>query len=293
MTEQSEDNNTLTISLGRFENGVSFVYPTRDAIVSDRVLNLVYRNLQPAAGSTIAIELDTSRHFTSGLRQIIDGGSLILNQTQVTLPNLPDSTVFYIRYRIETNNQGAAWQSYAFTLIRGEEGWSQSTGFQYQDNQIEGYNLDSSKIHQPWSFTEKQVTIRMYTPGSAISATYRNSGIDINGIPYFYGTQNSCLGYPNSLLTLRLNRNSLEPYVDRWQQPFEEFWRYSCGRVPTVLNYYSAPDLLIGTGSLSGYNIQQMHPGDYYFAMSHGFIDWSHVGFWYIGSATYRRRTCR
>lgn len=278
VAEQSEENNELVFSLGRFESGISFIYPTKDAVVPARSVRLVYRALASAVGGTVDIEIDTARLFTSPGRIRQSGGTASLNELTVNLPSVADSTVFYLRYRLSLNGQPDVWRSYAFTQVSGKEGWSQSTGFQYLPNLVEGYKVDSAKARLPWKLTENQVTVRMYTVGAGIPANSTNTGIDINGIPYFYGTQSRCFG--NYVYTLRLQQNTLSPVVYQYETPADQFWRYSCGRVPASINYYSditprqdwtAP----GSTNFWVFAAAGMTPGDYWFAMSSGRHDYS------------------
>lgn len=294
--EQSEENNELVFSLGRFESGISFIYPTKDAVVPGRSVRLVYRALASAVGGRVDVEIDTARLFTSAARIRQNGTTASLNELTVNLPAVADSTVFYLRYRLNMNGQSEVWRSYAFTFVNGKEGWSQSTGFQYLPNLVEGYKVDSAKARLPWKLTENRVTVRLYTVGSGLPTTLQNTGIDINGIPYFYGTQSSCRG--DYVYSLRLKQNTLAPYIYTYETPIDQFWRYSCGRVPTAINWYAdvVPKQPFATNFFAQ-SIAQMTPGDYWFGMTSGYHNYQQWAiesfnvFFFVGGEPNRLKT--
>jgi Peptidase family C25 len=279
--ETSEENNSITFSLGRFESGISFITPSVDAIVGTRSLNLIYRTLANSNATGVQIEVDTSRLFTSSSKLATQGGATPLAEVPIVLPFMPDSTVFYLRYRLVGLPTTEEWKKFAFTYIANQEGWSQSTGYQFFSTENEGFLVDSAKARKPWRYVEKTVTVRLKTVGAGIPQTITNTGIDVNGIPLAYGTQSNCVGLgQNRLLTLRLRKVSLEPYVYAYQPPVDEFWRYSCGRVPTAINFFDAnviPRDARAADALSSFNISQMAVGDFFFGVtqgSHNFLSW-------------------
>jgi|GEM_PF-5267219 len=285
--EQSEENNTLTLGVGRFQSGVFIVDPAPDAIVGSRFFNLQYRTVSSPLATGVEFQVDTNQFFASASKLKLTGSVGPLQQVRVTLPTLADSTVFFVRYRLRQGADSLSWKTFACTYIPAKSGFSQSTGFQFATNEQEGFTIDSTKRRLPWRYIAKTSTIRLYTVGDSVRPTRANTGIDVNGVPFFYGSASNCLSIGQNMLhCLRLKRISLEPYVQTLN-PVDQFWRYSCGRLPTSINFYGTEDLKLGFGSLSGYYIAEMAPGDYYFAISQGKLDYPNLGAWIIGASTF------
>ncbi len=278
VAEQSEQNNDLVVSLGRFESGIRFVYPTRDAIVSTRALRLTYRSLNQNVRGRVELWLDTVRTFDSPLLQQHAGPAQTLAELPVVLPAVPDSTVFFLRSRYVDDAGASPWRAFNFTLMQGRDGWSQSIGYQFFTNQKEGYTVDSTRNRRPWLLPERRATVRLYTVGAGLQRSTTNTGIDINGIPYYYGNESNCF-FGSRVMTLRLNRDFV-PRVFEYQQPVGEYWRYACGRVPPAINFFEADWMRLDVGNpgaLPAFAIAQMQPGEYFFAITqgqHNYLSW-------------------
>ncbi len=147
--EISETNNYIEISTFIQSNKLVPIYPYDFSIVTDPDITL-----KASTATTIIqlkqyqFEIDTTENFNSPLKQstaISQIGGVLKWQPNI---NFTDSTVYYWRVSLDSNNGGSYdWSNSSFIYIsNSSKGWNQSHYYQYLDNNYINIELSDDRV---------------------------------------------------------------------------------------------------------------------------------------------------
>lgn len=150
--ETAENNNVASIDLFIYSDDLVPVYPYDFSIVNKQPLVLKASTLNPFRGQgRYMIQLDTTEQFNS-----LGGAPLM--QTTITAPGglikwqpsitLKDSTVYYWRTALDSAVMGSVhWTNSSFIyLANGSNGWNQSHYYQWNKNNFDQLDYDSTRL---------------------------------------------------------------------------------------------------------------------------------------------------
>jgi flagellar hook assembly protein FlgD len=135
--ENSENNNTASLSIFIFADKLVPVYPQEFAIVGTQDITLKASTLNPFKPVTgYKIQIDTTELFNSPMLTQYNtqsGGGVIKWKPNI---NYIDGTVYYWRTAVDSGNSAQPeWTNSSFTYISQKWGWNQSHYYQYlKDN---------------------------------------------------------------------------------------------------------------------------------------------------------------
>ena len=231
--ELNEGNNSAVFEYNLPYSGVNPLYPPEYGIVGSRSVRLLSESSNPAEKNRkYKLQLDTSASFTSQVLKDTAATANSLLTWNTTLPDLPDSTVYYWRVKFDDDT---AWRSTSFTYIKGiSEGWSQSRYPQYHE--VKPVNIGINAAGNTFSFPPSQLSLSVTAAGIFADGL---SDIQLNGVSITNGSALPCgpNNVINSLLMVRLDRESLIPNPFVNGDP-DKYFKYLCGRQPLVVNFF-------------------------------------------------------
>lgn len=185
--ELSESNNTAILSVPVLSDNIVPVYPYNFSIVYKPDLELKGSTLNPFKGTgRYKIEIDTTELFNSPakLQTTIDSkGGVIKWKPGIVLQ---DSTVYYWRTSLDSNNGKYVWANSSFIYLKnGSAGWNQSHYYQYK------YNTTDSLIYSEsrrFEYEKSSASIRVKNTIMELSPPYTtysdpgNNRVFLNGI---------------------------------------------------------------------------------------------------------------
>lgn len=205
LEESNYDNNTATKEVNFGGSGAAAIWPPDLGIVGDNEVTLTAQSLDLFMDSTRwFFEIDTVASFTSPWKQRSD--VQLCAETchwDVELPDWGDSTAFYWRVRIDSEDELASqWSIKSFTYLKGQkDGWSQAHFDQLQKNQLDSIFADPEA--QSLRYNKEptnNIEIRAHGPGAedfdrrielnisnpAWTSTWYSDGLAIIGINPFH-----------------------------------------------------------------------------------------------------------
>ncbi len=154
--EISEQNNQVVLELYIFSENLMPIYPKEYAIVYQQGVTLKASTLNAFAPSRrYKIEIDTTIHFNSSIKQSTDItslGGVIQWKPSITLQ---DSVVYYWRTALDSLiNDSIVWNYSSFVYLQhGSDGWNQSHYFQYLNDKYNGIAINSNRQFQFTPYT--------------------------------------------------------------------------------------------------------------------------------------------
>jgi hypothetical protein len=274
VAELNEDNNRAVLDYFVPTSGTVNLLPHNYALVGDPALILRVQpgNLPQALAidqpREFLVELDTSAHFDSPLKQQTSLSAVALGTWLVNLPVLSDSTVYYWRSRYATPREGevAEWTRSSFTYANGSpSGWIQRQAAQIQENDITGLTYDNQ-----WRFTETELTVEAEAYGSEHEE--ENPSVLVNGKNFIIAGISGERCRDNSLNGMAFDRHSLQPYLPVIRPGFDRRDPNSCGPLPQVINTFSDQQVAL-QGILEQF-VDELKEGDPVFLFSIGQLDY-------------------
>ncbi|MEJ8755845.1 C25 family cysteine peptidase [Pontibacter sp. H259] len=196
--ELDEMNNTARFQHYFPANGLVAVTPAKYSVVNtENVKIAVQTTILDESRQGFYLEVDTTNHFKSNLKQAFTAPNSILPTWDVnvaSLGNLPDSTVYYWRARFQHYEFGedTLYASGSFRVIKESKGgWSQSHIGQFTSIETNKVNLTERKPY--FNFLPGVADISIKTRGGEGGQRYTNPpyGIFLNdkhllGVPCDY-----------------------------------------------------------------------------------------------------------
>jgi hypothetical protein len=187
-------------------------------------------------------EIDTASTFNSPYKKSKVVSGKVLVTTSLDLLDI-DSTVYYWRtkYKQPLPVESQDWTQSSFSVIKGsQEGWAQLQKDQVKENFFNG--LISEGNGTPFRFEESKTSVEVKTFGSLNPLPPSEASIKINGAEYNLANQ----GQPcrnNTLNFIAFNKTTAVPYAGI---PFIFQDPRTCGRVPQLINSFTAAELEAG-----------------------------------------------
>ena len=260
--EINKENNRTTVEFFVPVSGTVNLLPYNYALVSQPgvVLHVQPGNLSSALSDEhprkFLVEIDTSSHFDSPVKQQTSATATTLLQWSVELPVVTDSTVYYWRSRYAMPQEGELddWTSSSFTYVEDSPaGWIQRQAAQWQENQVTGLTYTDR-----WSFEANSLRIAVRAYGS--EHAQENPSVLIDGKSFIITNVREQTCRDNSLNGIAFDRNTLRPYLALKRPGFDVQDRNSCGPLPQVVNTF-ADSQVSATGLLAQY-IDTLKAGD-------------------------------
>jgi hypothetical protein len=236
---------------------------------------------------TVIIQLDTAASFNSAYRKEVRVTTRGLAEMSLPLTAFSDSTTFYWRSKFQEAKPGEtdAWTNSSFSYIpSGQEGWTQRTSFQLEEDQLT--NLEISDSDRRWKYLDQQATIEVFTVGAGVDTlSFRNTQFYLNQIPQIIdnvNNANSRLCPNGSLGLVAFEQKSLMPYLAIPVPGFDILDSRACGRVPQMIqSIQNAWITTPGQRMLEDY-VNNVKTGDYVVIFSVGnvtFEAWPDIAF--------------
>ncbi len=245
--ELNESNNKATLPASISSSATLNLAPFNFGIVSQTSVNLIWQSSDPLSESRdFQLEVDTTVSFTSPftIKKVVAGK--VLANTSIDLLNR-DSTVYFWRTRFDKKleeGESIEWTTSSFSYImNGQEGWAQLRKDQTRENIF--YELISDGEGKPFRFEERKTSVDVTTFGSLNPLPATAVSVKIDGAEYNLANQ----GQPcrnNTLNFIAFDKTSAVPYA---AIPFIFQDPRTCGRVPPVINSFSATELETGLGN--------------------------------------------
>ncbi|WP_162052760.1 putative type IX secretion system sortase PorU2 [Pontibacter pamirensis] len=189
--ELNEENNTAVFQHFFPISGIVTVYPSNYSIVGTDKVKLAVQATTLSENQGFYFEIDTTKTFSSPLRQSQTVANAEIPVWEVSLPApRSDSAVYYWRARFTNYEAGedTVWASSSFRHIADVKGgWSQSHYGQFQDAQVVGFD-SLSESNRTWQYKNIQKFIEIKTVGGDTRFTFSNHGIFMNGAQELSGS---------------------------------------------------------------------------------------------------------
>ncbi|WPP48575.1 putative type IX secretion system sortase PorU2 [Catalinimonas niigatensis] len=251
LDELNESNNRAYFEYFVPLGGTVHLSPHDYAIVSqDQVLlqlqpGDLQKTLRESDTRQYMLEIDTSYTFASPIKQQFSLSAKGLVLQQLELPVKEDSTVYYWRSKYAELREGEVdqWTQSSFTyLSSGQEGWSQISFEQLNENQA--LNLEKDTIRKVWEFPDTEVEVEISTSGAAYDNSVTEQ-IYINSTTLILPDA-GFVCKENSINVLVLDRYTLNPYLPIDPGGFDVFNPNTCGRRPQMINTYTNAQVVNG-----------------------------------------------
>ncbi len=224
IVENIESNNSVMVEYNFPSTNINILQPIEFSIVNQKEVKLILQIPSTNLNSSVIIELDSTKNYTSNFKKSFSGIALPLLNWKTNLSD-KDSTVYYVRTKLSTDE---TWVESSFIYIRnGMEGFAQNSFPQLEktitDNQIilDGIN---------WKFPESTIKIsaKIYGWNNGKVTAYRGNSVILN--------DKVLLGdgvcYPWQ------NFNAVA--FNRALRPYSVLPRLVCGYTPYSVNYLSS-----------------------------------------------------
>ncbi len=272
ISELSENNNEATLSKSIPSSSTLNLFPIKYGIESNTTVKFIWQTSDPLSSvRDYLFEIDTASTFTSPFRKSKLVSGKVLATTSLELLD-KDSTTYYWRTKYDQPLQGESqdWNESSFSIINGsQEGWAQIQKDQLKENFFNGLMSDGSGT--PFRFEESMTAVEVKTFGSLNPLPPTDVSVKINGAEYNLANQ----GQPcrnNTLNFIAFNKTTAVPYAGI---PFNFQDPRTCGRVPQLINSFTAAEL--GAGDLSAFvNAVDVSDSVVIFSIGNpGYISWS------------------
>ena len=255
--ETRENNNSVVFEYNFPKANIDILSPREFSIVNQKEVNLIFQIPSINSKSSIVIELDSSKNYTSNFKRTFSGTASSLLTWKTNLLD-KDSTIYYVRTKLSTDKN---WVESSFTYIKnGTEGFAQNSFPQLEktttDNQV---ILDGTN----WKFPESTVKIsaKIYGWNNGKVTAYRGNSVILN--------DKVLLGdgvcYPWQ------NFNAMA--FNRALRPYSVLPRLVCGYTPYSVNYLSSES---NTTDIEDY-FAATPSGNYVMLWNSGLIDYSRL----------------
>ncbi|WP_177199791.1 putative type IX secretion system sortase PorU2 [Flexibacter flexilis] len=239
ISELNENNNIGIVKYFVPETGLAAIFPKRYSIVNHAPVELIAQSTNLlSANNNYIFEIDTSAQFTSSLHRIQPIAAGNIARWQVNNFPFSDSTVYYWRVKFQNDT---VWQNSSFIYISGSmSGWSQSHFYQFTESQ----DIGVEKITYPYRYwTMPVISKRLQITSAGIAINNPNYVFKFDGLDLFHSAE------PNRLCSitdarwvgLTLNGNDFSTELYNYANT-PNYWEYSCGRQPSVLNFFYGQD---------------------------------------------------
>ena len=224
IVENRKNNNSIVFEYNFPSANINILQPIEFSIVNQQEVKLILQIPSTNRNSSVIIELDSTKSYTSNFKKSFSGIALPLLNWKTNLLD-KDSTVYYVRTKLSTDE---TWVESSFIYIKnGTEGFAQNSFPQLEktitDSQI---ILDGTN----WKFPESTVKIsaKIYGWNNGKVTAYRGNSVILNdkvllGDGVCYPWQNfNAVAFNRSL------------------RPYSVLPRLVCGYTPYSVNYLSS-----------------------------------------------------
>ena len=216
--EVSESNNTVTKKINVLDNDIKPVFPTDFAIVNKWPVKLSASigNFS-ASGAQYVFQVDTTSNFNS---PILDSTLVSSNGGLIEyLPNIriADSTVLFWRVA-KKPSAGISYNWFSSSLVyisKSEEGWNQSSYYQFLKNQVTNFEFDQSRN---LNFSKKNLTLYVQSKLKSTTTSYNSVEVG-NNVVYNQSCDAAFGTLEFSLITKRTGKpikNTTPPAVSKF-----------------------------------------------------------------------------
>ena len=224
IVETRENNNSVVFEYNFPIANIDILSPKEFSIVNQKEVNLILQIPSTNSKSSIVIELDSTKNYTSNFKKSFSGiASYLLNWKANLLDK--DSTVYYVRTKLSTDKN---WVESSFIYIKnGMEGFAQNSFPQLEKTTTDNQIILENNL---WKFPESTVKIsaKIYGWNNGKVTAYRGNSVILN--------DKVLLGdgvcYPWQ------NFNAVA--FNRALRPYSVLPRLVCGYTPYSVNYLSA-----------------------------------------------------
>lgn len=246
VAELSETNNTANYAFFIPLNSTRNLYPYNLSIVKARQIDLSFQYTDLLADSrNFLVEIDTTRTFDSGFKQLFQVSGVVVARQRVELLDA-DSVVYYWRTVLADplENESKTWAVSSFTYLSdGPEGWAQLRFPQHESNTLSRLTRDA--VLERIEFTETVSDIAVKTFSSASGRPRDSVSFKINGVEFNLSSEGG--GCRNNTINLvAFDKKSTQPYPGLYFKWYEPGRRLLCGREPYVINSFFPEELITG-----------------------------------------------
>jgi len=275
IVELNENNNEATLFKSIPSSGTLNLFPIKYGIESITTVKFIWQSSDPLSSvRDYLFEIDTASTFNSPYKKSKVVSGKVLVTTSLDLLD-KDSTVYYWRTKYEQPLpvESQDWSQSSFSVIKGsQEGWAQLQKDQIKENFF--YGLISEGNGTPFRFEESKTSVEVKTFGTLNPLPPSEVSVKINGAEYNLANQ----GQPcrnNTLNFIAFNKTTAVPYAGI---PFIFQDPRTCGRVPQLINSFTASELETGLGDDLAAFIEAIDVSDSVVVFSigdPGYMSWS------------------
>ena len=253
--ENRENNNSVIFEYNFPVANISILSPREFSIVNQKEVNLILQIPLINNKSSIVIELDSSKNYSSNFKKTFSEIASPLLTLKLNLLD-KDSTVYYIRTKLSTD---ATWIESSFIYIKnGTEGFAQNSFPQLEKTTNDNQVILENNL---WKFPESLIKIsaKIYGWNNGKVTAYRGNSVILN--------DKILLGdgvcYPWQ------NFNAVA--FNRALRPYSVLPRLVCGYTPYSVNYLSSEP---NTTDIQDY-FSATPFGNYVMIWNSGLVDYS------------------